>query len=306
MTETQSLTVIPQRMPAEVPMELTIPELLRRQELVQQCLKQVMVPGHHFGTIPGTDKPTLLKAGTEKLCSLFRLSPTFQTIQRELPRDHREYRVICTLTHQGTGMVIATGEGLCSTMESKYRWRLASRSCPDCGVESIRKSKEGGGFYCWAKLGGCGAKFREGDRRIIDQKLGRKENEDIADQFNTVLKMAAKRAAAAACLIATACSDMFVEDGEDAGDGDGGAGEPERSEPSEPERSEPSEAARKQKLIRECAQAANALGVPKDKVAWLLDANGIKPPEKWGDLDEATLTRAKAILESTLKEGKPL
>jgi hypothetical protein len=297
MTETQSLTVIPQRMPAEAPpMELTIPELIRRQELVQQCLKQVMVPGHHYGTILGTDKPTLLKPGTEKLCSLFRLSPTFQTIQRDLPRDHREYRVICTLTHQGTGMVIATGEGLCSTMESKYRWRLASRTCPDCSAEAIRKSKDGGGFYCWAKIGGCGAKFRDGDRRIIDQKLGRKENEDIADQFNTVLKMAAKRAAAAACLIATACSDMFIEDGEEHGDGEyGGDDAP-----------QPSDAARKQQLIRECAKASAALNAPKDKIAWLLDANGIKPPEKWGDLDEATLVRVKAILESTLKEGKPL
>lgn len=303
MTETKQVTVVPQHLPAEIPAEITIEELKRRQDLVQQCLKQVMTPGHHYGTIPGTDKPTLLKPGIEKLCSLFRLAPTFQTIQRDLQNNHREYRVVCTLTHQGSGMVVATGEGLCSTMESKYRWRLASRKCPECQADAIRKSKDGGGFYCWSKLGGCGAKFREGDRKIIDQTLGRIENPDIADTYNTVLKIGAKRAAAAACLVATACSDIFMDDAEDEHDDHGD--EPEEK-PRNSRQSSAPKMNRHQELCRDCAQAASALGATKQQLADLLGANGIDPPAKWGDLDEPTLVRTKAILEAKLKEGSPL
>ena len=289
---------------AAPPMELTIVELRRQHDLVQQCMREVMVEGHHFGVIPGTDRKALLKPGIEKLCALFQLTATYQTAIRELPNGHREYRATCTLTHRGTGVVVGNGEGSCSTMESKYRWRLASRKCPDCQQEAIRKSKNGPGFYCWSKIGGCGAQFPEGDRRIIDQVLGRIENVDIADQWNTVLKMAQKRAASSATQSALACSDIFAEDDEQADEGDDY--EPKRGRGSNDAKKQAPKMTRHQELCRDCAQAASALGASKEKLADLLSANGIQPPAKWGDLDEATLVRAKAILETKLKEGNPL
>jgi hypothetical protein len=38
------------------------------------------------------------------------------------------------------------------------------KGCPKCGVDAIRRGRDdwGGGWYCWRKAGGCGAKWPEG------------------------------------------------------------------------------------------------------------------------------------------------
>jgi hypothetical protein len=102
-------------------------------------------------------------------------------------------------------------------MESKYRYREGKRKCPACGSEAIIKGKAeyGGGWLCFAKKGGCGAKYKDGDPTIECQQAGRIESEDPADQYNTVLKMAKKRAHVDATLTATAASDIFTQDVED-------------------------------------------------------------------------------------------
>ena len=80
-------------------------------------------------------------------------------------------------------------------MESKYRWRQAKRQCPSCGAEAIIRGKAeyGGGWLCWKKQNGCGAKFAATAPEIVAQVADRIENPDLADTFNTVLKMAKKR-----------------------------------------------------------------------------------------------------------------
>jgi len=197
---------------------MSLEEVKGNVGLIQQVMKEVMHKGEHYGVIPGCgDKPTLLKPGAEKLCTTFRLSPTYDISKTELDRGHREYEIVCTLTHIPTGQVFGQGVGSCSTMESKYRYRDARRKCPECGNESIIKGKAeyGGGWLCWAKKGGCGAKFEEGDPAIEDQDQGKVENPDPADQYNTVLKMAKKRAHVDAVLTVTAASDLFTQDIED-------------------------------------------------------------------------------------------
>lgn len=149
--------------------------LQQRVSAVHSAYQSVMVQGTHYGTIPGTKKPTLLKPGAEMLCTLFRLVPTYEVSKSELEAGHREYAVTCTLTKLDTGQVWAQGIGLCTTMESKYRYR-------------------------W-------------EGRYPNKK--RVENRDIADTYNTVLKMAKKRALVDATLTATGCSDMFTQDVED-------------------------------------------------------------------------------------------
>ena len=195
------------------------PEVMQAQvNVIQKVMKQVMKNGEHFGTIPGCgDKPTLLKPGAEKLCTTFRLAPSYQITKSELTGGHREYEIFCTLTHIPTNQIIAEGVGLCTSMESRYRWRTSERECPVCKKNSIIKGQEqyGGGWLCWKKKDGCGAKFSDDDKSIVDQKTGRMENPDIADQFNTVLKIAKKRAHVDAVLTATAASDLFTQDIED-------------------------------------------------------------------------------------------
>lgn len=192
------------------------PEQTQRQiQTIQQLMKSVMTDGEHFGKIPGCgDKPALLKAGAEKLGFTFRLAPKFKIEKSDLPNGHREYGITCELYHIVTGAFVGSGVGTCSTMESKYRYRKAERACPTCGNASIIKGKDdfGGGWVCWKKKGGCDAKFKDGDQSIESQETGKKENEDPADQFNTVLKMGKKRAHVDAILTATAASDIFTQD----------------------------------------------------------------------------------------------
>lgn len=189
-------------------------QLLQQVQLVQQVMKEAMQDGEHFGVIPGTQKPTLLQPGAQKLCMTFRLAPEYEVHEKDLGAGHREYRIGCTLKSITTGVVIGSGVGICSTMESKYRYRQAERLCPSCGKPAIIKGKSewGGGYVCYEKKGGCKAKFKDGDPAIEGQKVGRVENPDVADTYNTVLKMGKKRAFVDATVTALAVSDIFTQD----------------------------------------------------------------------------------------------
>lgn len=189
-----------------------IDDLLNKVALVQEVMKSVMHDGEHFGKIPGCgDKPALLKAGAEKLGMTFRLRPMFEIAERDLGHSHREYSIKCILS-DGT-----QGVGSCSTMESKYRYRQGERKCPECGKATIITGKKeyGGGFLCFAKKGGCGAKFGDNDERILNQQVGKVEHDNPADFYNTCLKMGKKRAHVDAIITATACSDIFTQDVEE-------------------------------------------------------------------------------------------
>ena len=201
----------------------TIGHLLDRVRLIQEVMAKVMHDGTHYGaSYPGDEKKNLLKAGADSLCVAFQFVPEFTVYEKDLGSDQREYRVDASIKTPH-GILVATGVGVCSTMESKYRYRKQSRKCPACGAEAIFQSKyeEAGdkGFYCWKKKGGCDAKFKSNDKRITGQEVGRVVNEDPADQWNTVLKIAKKRAFVDAVITATGASDMFTQDAEDFGHG---------------------------------------------------------------------------------------
>jgi hypothetical protein len=198
-----------------------VPEqLLTQVGLIQAVMAKVMLDGQHYGVIPGTgDKPSLLKPGAEKLCMTFRLRPLIGANDIEIvdfEGGHREYRVTCHIMTQD-GDELATGLGSCSTLETRYRFRKAEQACPECGKATIIKGKKeyGGGWLCWAKKGGCGSKFGDGDERIENQNMGRVEHDNPSDYWNTCLKMAKKRAFVDGTLTATAASDMFTQDVED-------------------------------------------------------------------------------------------
>ena len=200
---------------------LTSADLRAQVKLVQEVMRDVMIgpskenpAGVHYGVVPGTDKPSLYKAGAEKLCMVFRLAPEYDIEEKERDGDHLTITSRCTLTHIPTGQKFGSALGSCSTMETKYAYRKGSRVCPECSSTAIIKGKVeyGGGWLCYKPKGGCGAKFPDGDKSIEKQEVGRIANEDKADQYNTVLKMSNKRALLAAVLNATAASDIFSQD----------------------------------------------------------------------------------------------
>ena len=206
---------------------LTPTDLRGQVNLIQDVMKEVMKNGEHYGVIPGTQKPTLLKPGAEKLCLTFRLDPQYHSSE-QYDGQHLTVKSTCTLYHINSERRLGSGEGSCSTKETKYAYRHASRMCPVCEKEAIIKGKAeyGGGWLCFKKKNGCGAKFRDGDQRIEGQATGLVPTENLADQYNTVLKMANKRSLVAAVLNVTAASDIFTQDLEDAGNGEDKVAEP--------------------------------------------------------------------------------
>jgi len=193
--------------------ELSIEQVLAQVQKIQLVMERVMKSGEHFGVIPGTNKPTLLKPGAEKLCLTFRLDPQYESTET-YDGAHLTVKSRCTLYHITTGNRLGSGEGSCSTKEAKYAYRKGERTCPGCGAAAIIKGKAeyGGGWVCFGKKGGCGAKYEDGDQSIEGQQTGRIANPDLADQYNTVLKMANKRSLVAAVLNVTAASDIFTQD----------------------------------------------------------------------------------------------
>jgi len=197
---------------------LSIEEVKSQIQVIQNLMKEVMREGEHYGLIPGCgDKPTLLKAGAEKLAFVFRLRPQFEVKQIDYNNGHREYQIICTLYSIITGNIVGQGVGCCSTMEGKYRYRNMKRICTECGKETVIKGKSeyGGGWICYKNIGGCGAKWKDGDEIIENQEVGKVEYENPADYYNTCLKIAKKRGLVDGIITTLAASDIFTQDIED-------------------------------------------------------------------------------------------
>lgn len=198
-----------------------------RQER-ERIIKDLLKPDLDFGTIPGTDKPTLYKPGAEKINDSLNLYPDYEPItvieQWDVPITETSfpvffYRYRCVLKQRGTDVVIATGIGSCNSLEARYRWRSGKRKCPKCGVDAIIKGKEeyGGGWLCFKKKNGCDAKFDDDDASITSQAVGRIHNDDIHSQVNAIDKVSQKRALVAADLN-LGFSEHFTQDLEDGGD----------------------------------------------------------------------------------------
>jgi len=191
----------------------------KRLKELQAFVQMYMHEGEDYGTIPGTPKPTLYKPGADKLCDIYALADSYRVTSRteDWDRNLFDYEVECRLVSKRSGQLVSTGLGSCNSYEDKYRWREQKRKCPSCGKESIIKGKEeyGGGFLCWKKKEGCGAKFDVDDEAILSQPAGKVQNEDIPTLKNTLLKMAKKRAKVDAVLSATRSSGLFTQDIED-------------------------------------------------------------------------------------------
>ena len=192
---------------------LGLNELKARANMVTEIKRQIMKNGTHFGVIPGCgDKPTLLKNGAELLCMAFKLAPEAKVEVADLGNGHREYTVTTTLVSITTGTPIATGLGSCSTMESKYRYRNVA-DFEITGQPIPADAKERKQEY---RRQGYGMKNVDGAWEWVRFKDNQKqENPDIADQYNTVLKMASKRSLVDATLKATGGSCEFTQDIED-------------------------------------------------------------------------------------------
>ena len=190
--------------------------------------------GVDYGVIPGTgqgparpgekaqERKVLFQPGAQKVAMLFGSYPEHSVVATELPGGHVEYLCTTRIISRATGLTVGSGIGSATTMEKKYRWRGGGRTCPACGKGgTILKSKQANrdgsppGWYCFAKIGGCGAQYRAEDPEIIHQDIKPVENPDIADVRNTVLKIGTKRSFVNSAMALGCLSDLFTQDIED-------------------------------------------------------------------------------------------
>ena len=174
---------------------LTAADMRSQVNLVQEVMRAIMKEGTHYGTIPGSKKPSLYKPGAEVLAATFRIAVSYRV--EDLSTDENvRYRVTAIGTHQTSGIILGEGMGECSSGEEKYKWRRAL--CDeeyDTTLENRRRIK-----------------FGKYQGKVEKTKQVRTEP---ADQANTILKMGCKRGQVAMTLNVVAASDIFNQDIED-------------------------------------------------------------------------------------------
>lgn len=125
-------------------------DVLAQQNEMRKYVREVLVEGRDYGKIPGTDKDVLLKPGAEKVNIAFGVLARFETEvaevdhtvvtewtkrkkvfargtwtgdwteERGISEGRYRYVVRCDLVLRGSGTLVASCTGVCSTMESKY------------------------------------------------------------------------------------------------------------------------------------------------------------------------------------------
>lgn len=141
-------------------------EMIAAHEETTALINQALSKGVDFGEIPGTDKPTLLQPGAQRLCIAFGVRPTYEIVEqevdhnREVPWSKRKkvwnkqasrydystetgtslglYRFVvrCRLVRPD-GLCLGEAVGSCSTMESKYVDR--PRECENTALKMAQK-----------------------------------------------------------------------------------------------------------------------------------------------------------------------
>jgi hypothetical protein len=234
------------------PIVNSLEEYQNRYVALKVFVKSQMKTDVDFGIVPGTNKPTLLKPGAEKLCTLFSLSadiPLVASIEDFSGKDHNGepllyYRYKCILSWKG--QLISTCEGSCNSWETKYRHRWVERKDVPSHLNisslptrpgsiseftfAVKKAETSGKYgkpaSYWqmfndAIANGQARKVmrptRNGESEAweIDCTTYRVPNENIFDQINTIQKMAQKRALVGAVLVGTGASEFFTQDLDD-------------------------------------------------------------------------------------------
>lgn len=189
--------------------------------LIQEVMREVMQgptkdnpEGVHYGLTPGCgNKPALLQPGAHKLIMTFKLVPDPEMTVIPMDRGHREVRCKVKL-YSRSGELLGAGVGTCSTMEGKYRFRTGPVEFTDKRVPREYWDLRNADPAKAKQLLGAGYVAKKNDQGIWMCAIqGEKvEHDNPADYYNTVEKMAYKRALVSATLTVTAASDIFTQD----------------------------------------------------------------------------------------------
>jgi hypothetical protein len=164
------------------------------RQLLLEYVKSEMDETRHFYTVGDTAKPALSQDGARKLCGLYEVRVGDSTLTETYHDDgHYSCKSTVRLYSMATGDEVAQGTGSCTTRESRYAYRWMF---PNQVPSNIPKAD---------------LVSREITTRNGRSTQYRVPNPDLADQYNTVLKMAEKRAQTAAVLRLPEAAEIFGE-----------------------------------------------------------------------------------------------
>ena len=163
--------------------------------IIVDYYRSQMVSSKHYYTLQAGQKPALSKEGALNLCSLFKVCVSAQPPCEQFHADgHYSVRYRVHLVSMRSGDVIADGDASCSTRESKYAYRWVKATDVPAFLDTAALTSRKGRY---------GIQYRI-------------PTPDLADHYNTVLKMAYKRAIVAAALCLPLVSELFTQDLEEA------------------------------------------------------------------------------------------
>lgn len=205
-------------------------EAQRRVQELQAFVQKAMVKGLDYDTIPGTEKPSLLQPGAQKLAEIYGFSHRFIVTEqvKEWERGFFYFEYRCVLESRRDGSFVGEGLGSCNSRESKYagRWVPASELPKGANLASYQRRE--GARWCFETDLPAGVdrrtlqtqqrKSKKGSTytvyRVVDEQY-LVPNPDPYSLVNTMQKMAAKRAYVMAVIAATRSAGIFTQDTED-------------------------------------------------------------------------------------------
>lgn len=216
-------------------------DVLAAQEAIRDLVETALVEGRDYMTIPGTNKPTLVKPGAERIQMAFGAFSDFEIVEKEIDHDREIHyskekweeaekpddEVIERMKAAGTGRFRKSG--------NQWVWQ-------------VKHSEPGVSYGLYRYVIRCRLISRASGVQIgsgigVASTMESKYIDRPRDLENTIAKMAKKRAQIDAVLSTFGLSEMFTQDLDDmsggptgtpapSSSGNGGAGGGDTSAPS--------------------------------------------------------------------------
>ena len=218
-TETALATTAPAAM-AKVDYGFDVARVVAMRAAAEEVIEKVLREGEHYGVLKDmkpkegeAPKKMLFQSGAEVLCQVFRYRPEFHEVAVIERDDFIYYKIKCKLFNSVTGECVGEALGSANTREAKYANQTTAKLCPSCGKPAIIKGdpQYGGGWVCWKKKDGCGAKFADEDKKLVEQG-GVINSNKVWDLHHTILSQAQKRPYVRAVRNATGTSNIFTDE----------------------------------------------------------------------------------------------
>jgi hypothetical protein len=171
-------------------------DVILAQNETRELIARALQKGRDYGEIPGTNKPTLFKAGAERVALAFGCFAQFRTLETEVDHD-REIKYLKkskVWNNKFRGDRTFTWKEEAGVSLGLYRYVV------ECQIVNRDSGEVVGAF-----IGSCSSL----ESKYIDRPR---------DVENTIIKMAEKRALVGAALTTFGLSDQFTQDVEDLAD----------------------------------------------------------------------------------------